>query len=68
MINFSHGRDRGFAAATRDPLLDCDTWGQAFDKIDIGFFELLDKLARVRRHAIQKSALSFRKENVKGER
>ena len=68
MINFSHGCDRGFAAATRDSLLDRDTWREAFDKIHIGFFELLDKLARIRRHAIEKSPLSFRKENVKGER
>ena len=48
MINFSHGCDRGFAAATRDSLLDRDTWREAFDKIHIGFFELLDKLARIR--------------------
>ena len=68
MINFRHRRDGRFAAAARDALLDRDTRRQTGDKIDIGFFELLDKLPRIRRHAVEKSALPFREKNVERER
>ena len=68
MIDFSHGRDGRFTTTARHPLLNRHARWQAFDKIDIRFFKLFDKLSRVRRHAVQKSALSFREENVEGER
>ena len=68
MIDFCNRRDGRLAAATRDALLDRDTRRQTLDKIDIRFFELLDELPRVRRHAVQKSALSLGEENVEGER
>ena len=68
MINFCHRRDCRFAAATRDPLLNRDTRRQAFNKIDIGFFKLLDELPRIGRHAVEESSLSFRKQNVERER
>ena len=66
MIDFSHGRDGRFTTTARHPLLNRHARWQAFDKIDIRFFKLLDKLSRVGRHAVQKSALSFREENVEG--
>ena len=65
MINLRHSCDGRFAAAARDALLDGDARRQAFDKIDIGFFELLDKLPRIRRHAVEKTALPFREQDVK---
>ena len=68
MINLRDGRDRRFAAAARDALLDGHARRQTLDKIDIGFFELLDKLPRVGRHAVEKAALAFRKEDVERER
>src|ERR1700682_99778 len=67
MINFRHRRDRRFAATARDPLLDGDARRQTGDKIDIRFFELLDKLPRVRRHAVEKTALPFREKNIERE-
>src|SRR5438128_5324808 len=66
MINFGHCGDGRFATAARNALLDRDARGQTLDEIDIGFFELLDELPRVRRHAVEKSSLSFRKQNVEG--
>src|SRR6266567_2327279 len=64
MINFGHCRDGRFATAARNALLDRDARGQTLDEIDIGFFELFDELPRVRRHTVEKSSLSFRKQNV----
>ena len=42
--------------------------GQAFDEIDVRFFQLLDELPRVGRHAVEKTALPFGEEDVEGER
>ncbi len=67
MINLRHRRDGRFAAAAGDALLDRHTRRQTGDKIDIGFFELLDELPRVGRHAVEKSALSFGEQNVERE-
>src|SRR2546423_765499 len=66
MINFGHCRDGRFATAARNALLDRDARGQTLDEIDIGSFELFDELPRVRRHAVEKSSLSFREQNVEG--
>ena len=68
MINFRHRRDGRFSAATRDALLNRDARRQTGDKIDIGLFELLDKLPGIRRHAVEETSLSFRKQNVERER
>ncbi len=68
MINFSDGCDGRFAATARHALLNRHARRQAFDKIDIRLFKLLDELPRVWRHAVQKSALSLGEENVEGER
>ena len=67
MIDLGHGGDGRFAAAARDALLDRDARRQAFDQIDIRLFELLDELPRVGRHAVEKAALAFGKENIEGE-
>src|ERR1700737_4754620 len=68
MINLSDGGDGGFAATARDSLLDGDTGRQTFHQIDVRLLELLDKLPRVGRHAIEKTALAFGEKNVEGER
>src|SRR5438132_1600418 len=67
MIDFRNGRDGRLPAPARDALFDGDTWRQALDQIDIRFFKLLDELARVGRHAVEKSALPLRKKNVEGQ-
>ncbi len=41
--------------------------GQAFDQIDIRFLELFDELPRIGRHAVEKAALPFGKENIERE-
>ena len=64
MINFRHRRDGRFPAAARDALLDRDARRHAFDEIDVRLLELLDELPRIRRHAVEESALPFGKENV----
>ena len=68
MINFGHGRDGRFAAAARDALLDRHARRQAFDQIDIRLFQLFDELPRVGRHAVEKTALAFRKKKIERER
>ena len=67
MVNFGHCRNSRFASATRDPLLNRHTRRQSADQIDLGFFELLDKLPGIRRHAVEKAALSFCEQNIKRE-
>jgi len=59
------GRARVESAAT---LFDCDGGTEAFDRIDIGFFQLIKKLACVGRERLHIAALSLRVERVEGER
>src|SRR4029077_2737175 len=68
MVDFGHRCDRGLAAATRDTLFNRHTRRQAADQINIGLFELLDELPRIRRHTVEKAALSFGKQDVERER
>ena len=67
MINLGHGRDGRFAAATRDALLNRHARRQPGDKIDIGLLQLFDKLPRIRRHAVEKSSLSFGEQDIERE-
>src|SRR5882724_24460 len=67
MINFGDRRNGRFAAAARNPLFDGYTRWQSADQIDIRLFELLDKLSRIRRHAVEKAALAFGKQDVECE-
>ena len=67
MINFGHCRDCRFAATARNALLNRHTGRQPADQINIGFFELLNKLPRVGRHAVEKAALSFGEQDVERE-
>ena len=64
MVNLRDRRDGRFAAAARDALLDRHARRHAFDEIDIRFFELLDELPRVGRHAVEETALPFGEQNV----
>ncbi len=68
MINFRDRRDGRFAAAARDALLDRDARRQSFNQVDIRFFQLLDELPRVGRHAVEKTALAFGEKQIEGER
>ena len=68
MVNLRDGRHGRFAAAARDALFDGDARGQPFDEVHVGFFELLHELPRVGRHAVEKTPLAFREEDVEGER
>ena len=38
--------------------------GNAFNQIDVRFLELLDELPRIGRHAVEKTALPFREQDV----
>src|SRR2546423_798781 len=55
MINLGHGGNCRFAAAPRDPLLDRNARRHALDEINVRFFQLLNELPGVRRHAVQKA-------------
>ena len=59
MVNLRHRCHGRFSAAPRHSLFDRNTRRQSFDKIDIGFFELLCELPRVRRQAVEETALSL---------
>ena len=67
MVDFSDGGDCGLAAAACDALLDGDARREAFDRVHIGLFELIDELARVGRHAVEEAALAFGEEDVEGQ-
>ena len=67
MVNFGHRRHSRFASTARDALLDCYARWQSADQIDIRFFELLHELSRIRRHAVEKTALPFGKQDVERE-
>src|SRR5215831_4794274 len=64
MVNLSDRRDGRFAPATSDTLLDGNSRRQSAYQIDIWFFELLHELPCVRRHAVEKAALSLGKKNI----
>ena len=68
MVNLRNRRDGGFASATGHPLLDGDSRRQSADQINIWFFELLHELPRIRRHAVEKPALSLGKQDVERDR
>ena len=40
---------------------------EAFDQIDIRFFQLLDELPRIGRHAVEKTALAFGEKEIEGD-
>src|SRR5437867_3334731 len=67
MVHFSHRCDGGFAPAARHALFNRHTRRQSADQIDIGLLELLDELPRIRRHAVEKTALPFGKQDVERE-
>src|SRR5262249_52535325 len=68
MINLRNRRDSRFASATRYTLLDRNGRGQSAHQINIWFFELLHELPRIRRHAVEKPALSFGEQDVERDR
>ena len=49
-------------------LLDRDGGGEAFDEIDVGLFEAVEKLPRIGRKAFDIAALAFGVEGIEGER
>src|SRR5207247_2269471 len=65
--DFSNSGDRAFAAAPAGALLDAHGGRDAGDEIDVGPGELLDELAGVSVHRIQKAALPLGKEQIEGE-
>ena len=67
VVDFGDGGDGGFAAPSRNALLDGHGRGKSVDMIDVRFFHLLDELASVGRHAVEEAALPFGKEDVEGE-
>src|SRR6476646_7621130 len=68
MVNLCNRRDGRFASATSYSLLDGDGRRQSDHQIDIWFFELLHELPRIRRHAVEKPALSLGEQDVEGDR
>ena len=67
VVNFRDGADGGFAAATRDPLLDGDRGREAGDEVEVGFLQLARKLAGIRGHRVEEATLAFGKDDVEGE-
>ena len=67
VIDFRHRSHGAFAAPAGNTLLNRHGGGQSADVIHLRLFHLLDKLTRVGGHAIQKSALPLRKDNIKSQ-
>src|SRR4029434_6483549 len=68
MVKLSKRGDRRFASATSYTLFDGDRRGQSAHQINIWLFELLDELPRIRRHAVEKPALSLGEQDVERDR
>ena len=68
MIDFGDRGDGALAATATGALLDADRGRNAGDEVDIGPGELLDELAGISVHRIQKAALSFGKQKIEGKR
>ena len=68
MINLRHRGDGAFAAAARLALLDAHRRGNAGDQIHLRPRQLLDELAGIEVHRIQKAPLPLGEEQVKGQR
>ena len=68
MVDFRDGGYRRLSTSARHTLFDGDAGWQSFDGVHIGFFELVHELPGVGRHTVEKTALAFGEQNVKGER
>ena len=66
MSDLGDGGDSGLAGAARDALLDGDGGRNAGEAVDGGPGELLDELARVRRHRLHETALALGEHDVEG--
>lgn len=67
VVYLCDGSDGAFAAAAAGTLFDADGGGQAGDEIDIGAGHLLDELAGVGVHGVEKAALTLGEEEVESE-
>ena len=66
IVNFGRGGDCRSWIRAGAALLDRDGWGEAFDKIDVRFFHLIEELAGINRKAFYVAALAFGIERVEG--
>ena len=67
MGDFSDGRDRGFATASRNALFDGYSRLNAGDLVQVGAGKLFYELASVRRHGFHEAALSLAEDDVESE-
>ena len=67
MIEFRYSGDGGFSASAGGALFDGDGGWQAGDRVDIRFFQLLDKLACVGVEAVEIASLAFAEEKIESE-
>ena len=68
VVDFGDGADSGSRAAAGGFLLDGDGGAEAFDGIDIGPLDLVEKLASVGGKSLHVAALAFGIDGVEGER
>ena len=67
IVDFGGGGDGRARTGGGGALLDGDGWGEAFDKVHVGAFEAVEKLAGVGGEAFDVFALAFGIEGVEGE-
>src|SRR4051794_22190999 len=67
MVNLSDCGDGRLAAAAGHALFNGNARWNALDQIDVRFFELLDELPGIGRHAVEKTPLSLGEKDVEGE-
>ena len=68
VLNLGDGADRGAGVMAGGFLIDRDRRREPLDRIHIGLVHLPEELPRVRRQALDVTALTFRKDRVKSER
>ncbi len=68
IVDLGDGADRGARVFGCGLLVDGDRWGQAVDRVEVGFVHLAEEHARVAGEALHIAALPFGIDGVEGQR
>ena len=67
IVDLGDGTDRGARVFGCGLLVDGDRWGQAVDRVEVGFVHLAEELTSVARKALNIAALALGVDGVEGQ-